>query len=272
MKNTLIWSILLFSILLSSCISYFPPAITGNTNIGYLNRPAYSDSVHSETYISGGFLSEQPTDGHLITNLGMFQINKGNTYQHLNFGYGIFGVLGTANYHDSTAISFGNSPLQDFRKSVYGFGLRTTIGIHFISNNRNFNFRALNWENAFSVEKGAYADFRKEIYNHPYNQTNERILFVSKKTQIFTTGFSSEILWNNAFHTPGLELSYRFFLGFSPNLNESFKAINRSDYTHRPISSAIIVSTGLRYRKFIIMSEFGSEINNGAKIAIGYTL
>ena len=272
MKNILV-SLLLFSFFFfhSSCTRFITPVITGGNNIGYLPRPMYADSVKAKNYVSAEYATSSSSDGHLTFNYGSLKFSRGHTYHKINLGYGVFGFAGQANYSDTTSGGYYNEPppIPNFKKSFYGGGLRTTIGYQVLSKNGAINFRVINWENAFSLEKGDFANYRKQLYETSYSG-NYLDVYVSNLHQMYSTGLSSEIIFKNYLGIDNLEGSIRLFVGYTPNLSKSYRNIS-SSYGERNISNEIITfSTYLRYHHIFGDLQIGGDQNFGAKFAVGY--
>jgi hypothetical protein len=269
MKNTLIALFILM--LTSSCVSYITPAIGGNTSINYIPRPAFKGTINKESSISGTVISQSPIDHHLNMFSGMLSLNKGYTTKNLNWGFGAFGVLGKAHFKDSTSFGLGTttSPIKNFNKSFYGGGLRMTFGFQMVTNNRKFNFRILNWENAISIEKGDYQNYRKELLKKTFIGGKE-VIYVSNISTIFTTGLSTEIFWNEAFGDPDLKIGYRIFSGYSPKVTKSYIILNREDKEISDRSGVVNFSLFIKAQKFYFTTEAGTDSNFGTKISLGY--
>ncbi|MRX46495.1 hypothetical protein [Pedobacter puniceum] len=264
----LLISLIVLAISLPSCVTYLTPSMTGDNNIGYLPRPFSKDTIKRLNYISAEYSSSSAPSGDLNFNLGMLNISKGHTLKHINFGYGAFVFLGNANYENDSTISKSDSdnPINNFNKFLYGGGLRTTIGFH-VTEIKNLDLRILNWENAFSIEKGDYANYRKEIYR----STLSYPVYVSNLDKFFTTGLSSEILWNPNFLNKNLQIGLRLFVGITSGLNKSFinKDTNQTDpdMDYRAVS----FNSFIKYKKIFSTLQMGAEHNLGAKIALGYS-
>lgn len=258
-------------IFLSSCVSYITPAIGGNTSINYIPRPAYNDTLKSQIFGYGGFITQGPIDGHLSMTAGILNFGRGHSSKYLNFGYSGFGIIGRASFKDSTSLGLGTTtaPIGNFDKSFFGGGFRTTIGFQMVTNNKKFNFRILNWENAISFEGGSYQSYRKTIYEQPFDG-GKQVIYVSNRNIVFTTGLSAEILWNQAFRDPDVQIGYRVFSGYSPKISESFKALNRSNKSEANSTSANF-ALFIKAKKFFYLSEFGIDNNYGLKFSLGYT-
>ena len=273
MKNILI-SFLLFAfvLLMAACTRFITPVMTGGNNIGYLPRPIYTDSIKTKNYVAAEYGTSSSSDGHLSFEYGSITFNRGHTYKKINLGYGVFGFAGQANYSDTTSDGYYNEPppIPNFKKSFYGGGLRTTIGYQIISKNGNVNFRVINWENAFSIEKGDFTNYRKQLYQTNYTGSYLDV-YVSNLHQIYSTGLSSEIIWKNYLGVANLEGAIRLFVGYTPNLSRSYRNISNS-YGDKTISNEIITfTTYLRYDHIFGNLQIGGDQNFGAKFAVGYS-
>jgi hypothetical protein len=200
---------------------------------------------------------------------GIINASRGHALKNLNFAYGVFAFFGNANYQDTAALGRGESrTIESFKKSFYGFGLRSTIGFHY--SKKDFTFRYINWENAFSKELGDYSNYRKYIYD-VQRSNGKQTIYVTKQTVLFTTGISSEVIWNNAFDKDNSQFGLRAFLGFTPSLRNTFKQVNNQ--TTNPIGDkvAINVSAYFKVKRIFANVQLGSEINTSLKAGLGYT-
>lgn len=238
--------------------------------MGYLARPMEADSIKSFTHISASYAgAASPDNGRVTFELGMLNINRGHTFKGFNIAYGAFAYLGKANneYFDSSAIN----PLEDapeFNKNLYGFGLRSSIGFHNMSSNGNTDFRFINWENAISNEKGAYADFREQVYNSRIYDD----VAVSSRRVLWTTGLSTEVIWR-ARRNHDIKHAFRFFVGGTLGLGDSFK-YGKGRATNEKVKSSAgwSFSYFLYVKKFTLSLEAGNNLNLANKISLGYTL
>jgi hypothetical protein len=270
MKNIVLFAFILFLFTQSSCVSYLTPALGGGTSINYIPRPSFTDTVKNATTVSVGYSYGKPFDGHLEFQLGQLSLKSGYTLNNINFGFGLFGIAGKANFIDKTIYSLGtNTPIGNFEKSIFGGGLNTTVGYQIHSGSKKITFRVINWENAFSIEKGDYLNFREKLY--PQNvDSGQTVLFVSQLSKIYTTGFSTEIFFNQAFNEKDLKLGFRYFMGFSPRYSRSYRAINRPNT--EPIQYRTILSGSFiaNYKKFFFLAEYGKDANFLTKTSFGY--
>lgn len=264
--NTLLFSLVLI-ISSSSCRTYITPGLPGN-NMGYLPRQMEADSIKSLTHASASFAgASSPGNGSVSFELGMLNINRAHTFKGFNIAYGFFGYLGSAEhlYSNNRNDANGDYP-PAFNKNMYGFGLRTSIGLHSTSANGNTDFRFINWENSLSTESGAYADFREEIYNgQVYNYAG-----VSNRKRFWTTGLSTEVIFR-ARHNHEIKHAFRLFIGGTPGLANSFKYGHLAD-VEKIIrsSSAWNLNYFLSVKKITLSLELAENINLASKISLGY--
>lgn len=266
---TALFSSLLLIVLFSSCRTYLTPALLGN-NIGYLARPMEADSVKSFTHVTASYAgAASPDNGRITFEIGMLNINRAHTFKGFNIAYGVFGYLGNA--ENSYPDNFHVDPLEyppAFHKNIYGFGLRSSIGLHHTSANGNTDFRFINWENAISTEKGAYADFRDQVYNSRiYDYVG-----VSNKKILWTTGLSTEVIWR-ARRNHDIKHAIKLFIGGTPGLADSFKYGNATEIDKLiKSSSGWTLNYFLYIKKFTLSLEAGKNLNFANKISLGYTL
>ncbi len=276
MKKIYLLSFIVLSISVTSCTRFIGPPMAGASNIGYLPRPFITDSAKSKTYISGEFSASSAVDDHTEINSGILTISRAYANKNFNASIGAFGFLGGANYTDNynDGTSSSNIIINDFHKLFGGWGLRSTIGLQSVSENKHTNFRIISWENAYSQEYGQYAQFRGVLSKQDLTNSNNEYVYISKFTKIFTTGFSSEVIWNEAFDNNDFTMGIRGFLGFSPRLGNSFYTSSSYDTYDDGIKSLVFTgSLFLSYKKVFGTLQLGSgDKIYGGKIGIGYTL
>lgn len=272
MKNILSLFLGIILLWLCSCTRYITPPSTGPTNIGYIPRPMFNDSVSSKIYAAAGYSTNTSKDGHLNFYMGNLEINRGHTYRNINFGYGLFANLGKAIYRDTTKIDKSSNEylLPQFKKSFNNIGLRTTIGYQIVSDNERINFRIINWENAISFENGSYSKYRNELYNSSINSSSYNV-YVNNLTKLYSTGFSTEIIKNDAFGIKDLKSSIRLYAGGTFNLGKRFKNITNSNSDRKIYGGNTNLSYFLSYKQFYGSIQLGADINLGAKFLLGYT-
>ncbi len=269
MKNIFFFTGFIFfeSIILSSCSTYIAPALSGGNNIGYLPRPIQSDSVKSSTYISGDFGYFRDESEDIDFKIGSLNISRGHIVNHFNFGYGFFGFVGQANYVKPGDSSYG---IDSFVKSLYGGGLRITIGLQPLYSDQNFDFRILNWESAFSTENGAFYEYRKELYNGAPIPSGDYTFYVSKQSNLFTTGLSTEGIFNSKWNKKSFRIGYRLFIGYSPWLKQRTKNVSgTASYTKD--STVICFSSFFQYNRFFGNLETSQRYLSGSKFTLGYS-
>ncbi len=128
----------------------------------------------------------------------------------------------------------------------------------------------MNWENAFSLERGAYADYRNKAYDGPFINNGEQSIYVSKKRNIFTTGLSTEGVFTNNSAKKMTKLGYRVFVGYSPKLKNSFKAAD-GDISYLEGGTAVVASLFYQNQKIFGILEVNNQFNFGAKLSVGYS-
>lgn len=269
MKNILVT---LFSLILfCSCTRYITPPVTGQNNIGYIPRPFYKDSASSKISVSGGYETATSQDNHLDFYMANINLNRGHSFKNLNFGYGIFANFGKAIYRDTSKSRYYNDPpIANFNKNLNNIGFRTTLGYQFLSQNKKLNFRAINWESAFSVENGEYLNFRESLYNSKISGSTKEI-YVTNQKNFFTTGLSTELLKSDAFGVKDLASSLRFFIGGTFDVRNKYRNISNSTSEITIKGGCVNVSYYLNYRKLFGSIELGTDVNSGAKFLLGYS-
>lgn len=276
MKKLIVVLAMLIFILSSSCSQYIGPPIAGANNIGYLPRPFITDSSKFQTYLSGEFSLSTSHDGHTEMNTGVFNISSAYANKNFNASIGAFGFIGNATYNDEYTDPNDTPTIEplkiDFKNRFNGWGLRSTVGFQTLSTNKNINFRIINWENSYSLEYGEYAKFRTNISEDelPSEKSGIGNIYVSDFRKIFSTGFSSEMIWKNDETSVGI----RAFVGFSPRLGKSFQTALSSKPYEDTIKSLITIGS-LYYKRKNLFGTFqlgGGDKASSAKIGIGYTL
>lgn len=279
MKNIIIYLPILFAIYLSSCSRYIGPPLAGANNISYLPRPFIMDSAKFKTYANVEYSLGESRDGITIINSGSVNLSQAYANENFNASIGAFGFFGGIKYKDTFDNGNYLNPnvilTDEYQKSFMGWGLRSIIGFQKVSSDKLVNYRIISWENAYSQEYGDYSKFRNSVVNESdVSRNNEAYIYVSKFKNIFTTGISSEILWNKAFDDKEFSLGARAFIGFSPKLLNSF---NRIPYSYKneeseKIAPIIIGSFYLNYKSlFGVLQIGGGDRLNLIKTGIGYT-
>jgi hypothetical protein len=202
MRNSLSIALILFTVIFSSCSHVYTPALY-HQDIVYQPKPASYDSVKAQTYISAGgniYSNTNYTDG-LVS--GQLNISQGYVFNHFNLAYGAFGVAGNySNSHSTDSAS--QRKMDNFSDKFFGaVGGRVSANL-FVNNNR-FDFRYIGFEAVYSHEFGSFANFRKSYATIPYTDVDPR-------TDLFTVGLTSEILFHNVGNT-NFQNGIRGFLG-----------------------------------------------------------
>ena len=261
-------AILLILITFSSCRTYITPAGLG-TNIGYMPKPMVGDSVRSKIYVTGTYGGATSPNASVNFTFGMLDIARSHTYEEFNFSYGGYGYFGKAKYDMEKPYTLDKNIVQlpSFNKNTAGLGIKTSIGYHEVSSSRNTEFRLMNWENSLAWELGDYTQFRKDLYDSPINYYN---LNVSNKTFIWTTGFSTEIIFRSP-TTHNFKNAFRFFIGGSKGIVKSFKeGESLNNYTAKT-SAAFSFTYYLQYKSFSFTYELATNNNATNKGSLGYS-
>lgn len=259
----LCFSALLLSI--SSCTTYYTPAIVGN-NMGYMAKPMVGDEQHTKNYVTGSFVAAAPPDNSINFRMGMLNIHRSHTFKTFNVAYGAFGYLGIADHITPTSTTDPNY-LNSFKENVSGVGVKTSIGLHSASKNGNTDFRFINWENSINHESGNYATLRKQLHNQHLNKYD----YVSNLTTVWTTGLSSEIIFRSR-RNNDTKHAFRLFFGFTPGLEKSFDNMNDSGKDNFVIDSqAFAFNYYFQFKKFSFTYEIGNNINLSNKLSLGYS-
>lgn len=255
--------------IIDSCSTYIAPSLSGANNIGYLPRPTQADSVKSKTYISGDFGYYADDNNVLKLNLGSVNLSKGYYRNKINYAYGAFITAGIANYKNPKPNGF--LPVQNFSKSIYGGGIRTTIGLQPTTEDENFSFRILNWENAFSIESGGFSKVRNDLFDNTPHTSGDSYTAVSPLKTLYTTGLSTEGIFNSKWNNKNCKFGYRVFAGYSPFLERTFKEIQGRE-TFYSTPPALIFNLFVQINKIFGVLEFNNQYYSGGRLTIGYTL
>lgn len=256
--STLLYFIVV-TLFLSSCStpSYFTPAASGN-DVSYLPKPMESDSVKVKNYISGSIAGLSLPYGTGDINMGFLNFSRGHTLKNINIAYGAYGFAGVTDY-DNTYTSKQNAIPEFDGKSVFGGGIRTSIGYY--DNAGNAEFRILSWENALSFESGNYASFRKMMRN-----LNDPNIISSNKTTLFTTGGATEIIWHGK-RNYNNHFAFRLFYGITPGLNSSL----RTQYDLDVNGGAFDFAFYFKLNKFYGIFNTGANKGLTGKLSLGYS-
>ncbi|WP_316800382.1 hypothetical protein [Pedobacter frigidisoli] len=256
----------LVAILFSSCTTYLTPAILGN-NIAYLPKSMVADSLKSLTSLSGSYAVAVSPDGDISYEMGMANLSRAHTFKDFNIAYGAYGYFGKAsNGGTITSPEDSRKYLQSFSKSISGLGFRLSTGLSHTSTNGNTDFRYVNFENALSIESGNYTKFREQIYNSDLPD----YVAVTRKKVLWTTGLSTEVIWQ-ARHNHDIKHSFRLFMGGTPGLVNSFKygSANQRSITEDS-SFGFSLSYHLLVHRFSFCFETANRVNLSEKFTLGY--
>ncbi len=235
---------------------FYTPAATSN-HMAYLPKPMMADSVKSKNYISASFANNSlPFEtGEMV--MGFVNYNRSHVIDNINFSYGAFTYFGgTGNgYENAQRIVLKNFYDQGF----IGLGARTSIGI--AERSGNTEFRIISWDNAIVYEGGGYSSFRKNV-----RSTNDSLSISANQTTMFTTGGSTEIIWQGS-KNKDRQYGFRLFIGSTIGLKRNI------NYTDERISGlATDLSFFLKIRKVYGIFSNGTNLrNNSAKITLGYS-
>lgn len=239
---------------------YLPGALSNG--VAYLPRPMEADSTKVKNYISAGIsnVSQPYSSGELMA--GNISFSRGHQTKNLNYAYGAFGYAGSIT--EDTFNDFYNDKKRHFDglygKGTYGGGLRAIIGFYDTSNRAEF--RLLNWENALTFEGGSYSKFRKQV-------ADSINVITTTKNIIYTTGFSSEIIWHSKKKVT-TQYAFRLFYGFTPGLTKSM-VVNTDLEERRMRDRVFSLSFYAKFNKLFLNYEgTGGENYRGARLNLGY--
>jgi hypothetical protein len=260
------------TLLCSSCKTYLTPSLPAN-NMSYMAKPMVADEKHTKIYVHGAFAGSESPSAPVTFEMGMLNVHRSHTYQSINFSYGVFGYLGSAerNYTEDPDAK-PPTKIPPFKKQISGFGLKTSIGYHLTSGNGNTDFRLINWENSLGKEGGSYSRFRQDLFN----TTDYRNLYVSNQNTVWTTGLSTEIIWH-ARKRVHVQHAFRAFFGTTPGLKKHFdREINNSDlidddqWLKTGPNFARSFSYFLTVKQLSVSVEAAYNFNTALRFSLGY--
>lgn len=260
MKKLTLPSLLVLTVLfISSCStpSYFVPAIVGN-DVSYLPKPMGSDSTKVKNYLSASLAGLDLPYGSGSIDMGFLNFSRAHTLKNINIAYGAYGFAGETSY--DSEYNKQNAITELDGKSVFGGGLRTSIGYY--DNAGNAEFRILSWENALSFENGSYSTFRKKMKG-----LNDPDVISSTKTTLYTTGIASEIIWHTKSNYNN-QFAIRLFYGFTPGLNKSLQNLST---TYTANGGSFSSSFYFKLNKLYGIIDIGASKGGTGKLSLGYS-
>jgi hypothetical protein len=201
MRKLIIPAVLIL-LLCSACNKHFYAPALYNNDVSYQPKPASFDSAKSATYVSIGEGFNQAVNINNTVSFGELDISRGHVFKNSNLSYGAFGFVGAIdNENHQNELK---DPYSFKSKSFAGIGGRASFNM-FKALQENINFRYIGIEATYSKEYGDFAAFRRAVQNSPdYSATT--------RTEMFTVGATSEILWHSPKSTDK-QFAFRFFLG-----------------------------------------------------------
>jgi len=246
-----LYILFILAVLFSSCSKVYSPALY-HQDIAYQPKPASFDSVKSATYISGGLNTYLGADYDDMIVSGQANISQGYVFNNFNLAYGAFGVLG----------DFGNNVIQKgqpnyFTDKYFGaIGGRASANF-FVTQGRT-DIRFIGIEMAYSHEFGDYANFRQAVQSQPN-------YYADARTNLFTIGLTSEILFHNV-NNPGFQNGIRGFLGTTLGYNPLYSTY----YTGDNSSARIFHDIFPKISYFIKVKQFFGTIEAGENIFVRF--
>lgn len=208
---------MLLALFCTSCSKHFFAPALYNDDVSYQPKPASFDSIKSATYVSIGEGFNQAVDLNNTISFGELDISQGHVFNNVNLSYGAFGVLG----------AIDNSNHENELKDPYSFGSKTFAGlggrasVNMFKVIDNINFRYIGVEAVYSKEYGDFAAYRREVQNVPDYHASTR-------TEMFTLGATSEVIWHDRNNT-NKQYALRLFLGKSFGDYSELKYTSNSD-------------------------------------------
>lgn len=200
----------------------YPPALY-QSDISYLPKPSLADSIHSQSYLSGGYGSVIGNNSSYQINLYQFDASRAWVFKDFNLAIGAFADLG--NIQNTV-----NNPDSINRKDPYYFDYKgfsvsgARLSMNFFETDGHFNFRILGFEASYSHEDGDYLAYRKQIINVPN-------YFTSTQNNLFTLGGTTEIIIvgeKNPYNKIGLRIFVGQTFGNLNYLNGYYQGRHRS--------------------------------------------
>jgi hypothetical protein len=230
---------------LYSCSDHtYAPALF-HQDIAYQPKPASYDTAKSATYISMGLNYYLDPTWTAFLASGQFNISRGYVFNHFNLAYGAFGALG--NFDEGTFRPFG------------AYGARASANL--FNTYDRMDFRYLGVEMAYSNEFGDYANYRKSISNLPGYHVDTR-------TQLFTMGLTSEVIFHNE-GDKNISNGLRFFVGYTFGNN----TLSENYMTHKYFEPDFVATVFPKISYFLKVKNFIATIESGKQIFVraGYS-
>jgi hypothetical protein len=255
MKKTTTLLFIGVALLFASCSQVYSPALY-HQDIAYQPKPSSFDTVKAATYVSLGFNYNPSNNANDYSPSGQLNISQGYIFNNFNLAYEAFGVLGDYQHDNQTTQT---NRLDNFSDKSFG-AVGGRASANFFIHNENYDFRFIGLEMAYSHEFGDYADFRKYLNA----QTG---YFVDPRTDLFTIGLSSEILFNDRKNV-GVQHGIRGFLGTTLGDNPLDKTYYANDSANERMFHNLFLKASyfIKFRNYIGSAEVG----NGFMIRFGY--
>lgn len=231
-------------ILFSSCSHIYEPALY-HEDIAYLPKPTSFDSVKTSSYVSGGLNAYSNTNFNDFLVSGQVNLSRGYVFNHFNIAYGAFGVLGDYQ-SDQASTTAPNS----FKDKFFGAAGGRFSANAFVTSGR-VDFRFIGVEAAYSHEFGSYADFRQYL-------SNQSGAFVDPRTDLFTVGLTTEVIFHNRNNT-NFEHGFRGFFGTTLGSSE----LDRTFYTFDTSTSKFFRTFFPKLTYFIRYKNYFGTIDGG---------
>ena len=187
-------TLIFVTFIFSSCSHLYEPALY-HQDIAYQPKPTSFDTVKTANYVSAGYNANTNSHYNDFLQSGQLNLSRGHIFNNFNLAYGAFGVLGDYQNQGSSGARLPIISVTSFLG--HGAG-RASANI--LVNSGRVDFRIIGFEMAYSHEFGAYARFRQFLATQPG-------YFVDPRTDLFSIGVSSEIIFHNV-NNPGFQQWY----------------------------------------------------------------
>jgi len=239
------------AILFASCSKVYTPALY-HQDIAYQPKPASFDSIKSRNYASG-FINMYTTSN--LSDLlisGQANISRGHAFNNFNLAYGAFGVFG----------DYENGIIQKGQPNYFSDKFFGAVGgrasANFFVNSGRTDFRFIGVEMAYSHEFGDYANFRQLVQS-------QQGYYVDPRTDLFSIGLTSEILFHNV-NNPGFQHGIRVFLGTTVGHDP----LEGTFYTDQTGEARLFRSIYPKVSYFLTVKQFFGTVETGENFFIRF--
>lgn len=209
---------LFIALAFASCSKHFYAPALYNHDISYQPKPTSFDSSKTAAYVSLGAGFNQAVDIKNSISFAELDLSQGHAFNHVNLAYGAYGFIGAID--NSNHENELKDPHSFDSKGFAGIGGRASVNMFKVMD--NVNFRYIGIEASYSKEYGSFAAFRREVQNvADYH--------ASTRTEMFTIGGTSEVIWH-ARNATNYQYALRLFLGKSIGDYSNLRSTSNDDF------------------------------------------